>query len=63
MTGADLAKEVMRIRPDIPVILCTGFTERITEEKAKDMGIRAFLMKPLSLRDVAESVRNALDKK
>jgi PAS domain S-box-containing protein len=63
MTGADLAKEVMGARADIPVILCTGFTERITEEKAREMGIRAFLMKPLNLRDVADAVRNALDKK
>jgi PAS domain S-box-containing protein len=61
MTGAHLAEEVMHIRPDIPVILCTGFTERITEEKARDMRIRAFVLKPLNLRDMAEVVRKALD--
>jgi CheY-like chemotaxis protein len=63
MTGVDLAKEMMRIRPDIPVILCTGFSERITEEKARAMGIRAFTMKPLNMRVIAETVRRVLDKK
>lgn len=60
MTGADLAREIMGIRPDIPVILCTGFSERITEIKARDMGIRAFAMKPLRMREFAETVRGAL---
>jgi CheY-like chemotaxis protein len=63
MTGADLVKEMMRIRPDIPVILCTGFSERISEAKASDMGIRAFAMKPLNMRDIAETIRRVLDKK
>jgi CheY-like chemotaxis protein len=62
MTGADLAREMMLIRPDIPVILCTGFSERITEEKAREMGIRAFAMKPFNMRDIAETVRRVLDK-
>jgi CheY-like chemotaxis protein len=61
MTGMDLAKEMMRLRPDIPVILCTGFSERITEEKALAMGIRAFVMKPLNMRDIAETVRRVMD--
>jgi PAS domain S-box-containing protein len=62
-TGADLAKEMMRIRPGIPVIMCTGFSERISEAKASDMGIRAFAMKPLNMRNLAETVRRVLDKK
>ncbi|MBW2168751.1 MAG: PAS domain S-box protein [Deltaproteobacteria bacterium] len=60
MTGDRLAKELMKIRPDIPVILCTGFSERITEEKAKEMGIRAFAMKPIVIRDLANTVREVL---
>ena len=62
MTGVDLAKEMLRIRPDIPVILCTGFSERITEEKAREMGIRESLMKPYGLRTLAEVTRRAIDK-
>jgi PAS domain S-box-containing protein len=61
MTGADLAEEMMRIRSDIPVILCTGFSDRITEEKARHMGIRAFAMKPLDMVSIAETVRRVLD--
>jgi CheY-like chemotaxis protein len=62
MTGVDLAKEMRRIRPDVRVILCTGFTEKITEEKAMAMGIYALRMKPLSMRDLAETVRSVLDR-
>ncbi|MDP3029139.1 MAG: GAF domain-containing protein, partial [Deltaproteobacteria bacterium] len=47
MTGKMLAKELLRIRPDIPIILCTGYSELITEEKAKAMGIRELVMKPV----------------
>ena len=46
MTGDRLALKLMKIRPDIPIILCTGFSEKITEAKAKGMGIRKFIMKP-----------------
>ncbi|MBW2169460.1 MAG: response regulator, partial [Deltaproteobacteria bacterium] len=60
MTGDKLAKELMQIRPDIPIILCTGFSKRITEEKAKEIGIKAFVMKPLVMRDLANTVRKAL---
>ena len=61
MTGDKLAQELLRIRPGIPIILCTGFSEYITEEKAMAMGIREFVMKPLAIRDLAESMRRALD--
>jgi PAS domain S-box-containing protein len=62
MTGDKLARELMGIRPGIPVILCTGFSERITEEKAKLLGIREFVMKPLVMKDLAKSMRRALDR-
>jgi CheY-like chemotaxis protein len=61
MTGDRLASEMMKIRPDIPVILCTGFSPVITEERAKALGIRAFLMKPLRQGDIAKTVRQVLD--
>jgi PAS domain S-box-containing protein len=61
MTGADLAKELLRIRPDIPVILCTGFSEVIDAEEAKTLGIREFVMKPFATREIAEITRHVLD--
>ena len=61
MTGDRLARELIKIRPDIPIIICTGFSERITEEKAKGMGIKAFVMKPIVIRDIANTVREVLD--
>ena len=63
MTGDTLSAEIMQIRPDIPVILCTGFSSRMDEEKAKKLGVKAFIMKPFVLQDIAFSIRNALDKK
>jgi PAS domain S-box-containing protein len=63
MTGKELATELLKIRPDIPIILCTGFSEIITEEEAGVMGIREFAMKPLDLRSIAELIRKALEKK
>jgi PAS domain S-box-containing protein len=61
MTGADLAKELMCIRPDIPIILCTGFSEVISAEEAKTLGIREFVMKPFATREIAEITRHVLD--
>jgi two-component system cell cycle sensor histidine kinase/response regulator CckA len=61
MTGADLAKELLRIRSDIPIILCTGFSEVISAEEAKALGIREFVMKPFATREIAEITRHVLD--
>jgi len=61
MTGDELAKELMKIRPDIPVILCTGFSERITTERAKEMGIKELAMKPLVMKYLATTIRKVLD--
>ncbi len=63
MTGDKLAREFMEIRPDIPVILCTGHSRLVSKEKAKEIGVKAFVMKPLVMRDLAETVRKVLDKK
>jgi len=62
MTGDRLAEELMAIRPDIPIILCTGFSERITEETAIDIGIKGFVMKPIVIRELSEIIRKVLDK-
>jgi len=61
MTGKDLAKELLSARPDFPVILCTGFSEMITEEEAERIGIKAFVMKPLTMKKIAEIIRQVLD--
>jgi PAS domain S-box-containing protein len=61
MTGEELSREVMEINPDIPVIICTGFSEMFNEKKAEAIGIKAFLMKPLVAEDLAQTVRNVLD--
>ncbi|MDP3028951.1 MAG: PAS domain S-box protein, partial [Deltaproteobacteria bacterium] len=63
MTGETLARELLRIRPDIPIILCTGYSELITEEKAKAMGIRELLMKPVVRAEMARIIRHVLDQK
>ena len=61
MTGDMLAQELIKIRPDLPVILCTGFSENITKEKAETMGIKAFLMKPLLKKEMAHTIRRVLN--
>ena len=61
MTGAELTHELLKIRPDIPVILCTGFSQLITEAKAKEIGVKSFVMKPLVMKDLANVVRGVLD--
>jgi len=61
MTGDRLAEELMAIRPDIPIILCTGFSQYITEDTAKAMGIRGFVLKPIVIRELAEIIQKVLD--
>ena len=61
MTGDDLAIELMRIRPDIPVMLCTGYNNKISDERAAEIGIKAFAYKPISRADLAKTVRKLLD--
>jgi len=61
MTGDKLAGELIKIRSDIPVILCTGFSELISKEKAESLGIKEFLMKPVVMRDLSSTIRKVLD--
>ncbi len=60
MTGETLAQKLMDIRADIPVIFCTGYSEKFTRQHASEMGVRSFLMKPLLMQDLANTVRQAL---
>ena len=61
MSGDQLARKMMDIKPGIPVILCTGFNETITEEKALAMGIDKFIMKPIVKDELANTIRTLLD--
>lgn len=61
MTGADFARRILQIRPDMPIILCTGYSTIISEEKAKSMGIKAFALKPILQRDMSRLIRKVLD--
>ena len=60
MTGDKLAVELIKIRPDIPIILCTGFSELITKEKAENMGIKGFVMKPMLMPEIGIKIRQML---
>lgn len=62
MTGLGLSRELLRIRPDLPIILCTGYSERANKDIAKEVGIREFLMKPITQKELAETVRRVLDR-
>ena len=61
MTGIDFARELLSIRPDIPVILCTGFSHTVTLENARAVGVRELVMKPLFAHDLAGAIRRVLD--
>ena len=61
MTGDKLAVELMKIRPDIPIILCTGYSKKISDETALEIGIKAFAYKPVVKADLAKTVRKVLD--
>ncbi len=61
MTGDQLSAELMKIRPDIPMILCTGYSNKISEQSAIEIGIKAFAYKPIVKADLAVTVRRVLD--
>jgi PAS domain S-box-containing protein len=62
LTGLQLAGQLKQIRPDLPVILCTGFSENIDELNYKSRGINDFLMKPIARNEMARVVRSVLDR-
>jgi PAS domain S-box-containing protein len=63
MTGEKLIKEILNIRSDIPIILCTGFSEKLDEKKAAAIDAAAYIEKPVDKRDFAFKVRSVLDRK
>jgi len=60
MTGIDLSRKLLKIRPDIPIILCTGLTKTTICQEAKDAGISEFVMKPIIMKDLAALIRDVL---
>ncbi|MDD2465221.1 MAG: DUF3365 domain-containing protein [Desulfobulbus sp.] len=63
LTGVDLARRILQIRPDTPIILCTGYSSLLAPEKIEDFGIQGFVMKPIALKDIAILIRKLLDAK
>lgn len=61
LTGSDLARSVLQLRPDLPIILCTGYTAAFSEQEALELGIKKYLIKPLSTKELAKIVREVLD--
>jgi PAS domain S-box-containing protein len=61
LSGTDLIEELIKVNPDIPTFLCTGYSSKIDEAHAKELGINAFMMKPLDLIQLAQTVRKVLD--
>jgi PAS domain S-box-containing protein len=61
MTGDQLANAIFSIKPDTPIIICTGFSERLSKEQAASAGIQGFLMKPVVKSDLARMVRSVFD--
>jgi CheY-like chemotaxis protein len=61
MTGVELSRRMLQIRPDIPIILCTGYSSTAAENAAKSLGVKEFVFKPVSIRILARLIRKALD--
>jgi PAS domain S-box-containing protein len=61
MTGSELSRKLLQIRSDISIILCTGFSEAVDEDKARAKGIQEFVMKPFTTKEMAETIRRVLD--
>ncbi len=63
LTGAELSKLLLNLRPDTPIIMCTGYSNQLSDEEARSLGIRKYLMKPLVIDQLALAVREVLDQK
>ena len=61
MTGSELTKEVLRVKPNMPILLCTGYSSVITEDDALAIGIKQYARKPVGRTLLAELVRQVLD--
>ncbi|MBU0692598.1 PAS domain S-box protein [bacterium] len=62
MTGTELSQRILQLRPDIPIILVTGYSEQVTPEKAKSIGIKEYIMKPLVLSELGEAISRVLER-
>jgi CheY-like chemotaxis protein len=61
LTGSELAKRILALRPETPMILCTGYSATINEHSALELGMKAYLNKPVGIGDLARKVRDVLD--
>ncbi len=62
MTGIELSRKILDIRPDIPVILCTGFNDAVDDQEARSLGIRELLLKPAGSTELKNAIRRVLEK-
>jgi len=62
LSGMELSKKILQIRPNIPIIICTGFSDKIDKEKVKKTGIRKVVLKPFKMREIAQIIRRTLEK-
>ena len=63
LTGINLAKALLEVRPDLPIVLCTGFSDQVNEKMLKSIGICGLLLKPITINELAHSVRMAIEVK
>ena len=61
MTGDNLAKKMLSIKADLPIVICTGFSEKINKKQAQAIGVKGLLMKPVVKREMAQMIRKVLD--
>jgi len=61
VTGVTLAQKMLRVRKEMPIILCTGYSEMVSAKKAKDVGVGEFVVKPMVRKELAETIRRVLD--
>ncbi len=63
MSGMDLLEKLLKVKPKLPTAIITGYSDSATRERGRRLGVDAFVMKPVVIRELAEVIRNALDKK
>ena len=63
LTGEELSRQMIDLRPDTPIIMCTGYSNQLSKEEAQSIGIRRYLMKPLVIDQLAHAVREVLDQR
>ena len=63
MTGLDLVRKIHQIKPDTICIVCTGFSDALSEKKARELGVAVLAYKPMGTRDLSETIQRALEKK